>query len=66
MKNILIAFAAAVLLAACATDAEMSAAEADDRAACRRADAPTGSNLKRRDECAPHRAAATPAETKKN
>ena len=66
MKNILIAFAAASMLAGCATDAEMSAAEASDRAACRNADAPTGSNLKRRDDCAPQRAAAKPAETKKN
>ena len=53
MKNILVLLAAITLLAACATDQEMSAAEASDRAACRNADAPTGSNLKRRDDCAP-------------
>ncbi|MES2635625.1 MAG: hypothetical protein V4669_21830 [Pseudomonadota bacterium] len=43
---------ATALLAACASE-PMSSAEADSRAACRRTDAPTGSNLVRKAECAP-------------
>jgi hypothetical protein len=63
MKNLLLLAATVSLLAACAAE-PMSAQQVSDHAACRRTDAPTGSNLVRKSECAPQ--AAAPADTKKN
>jgi hypothetical protein len=64
MKKFFAIAGAALILGACASSNTMTAQEQSDRAACRRADAPTGSNLVRRADCAPQ--AAAPAETKKN
>ena len=66
MKNTLCILGAALLLAACATEQPMTDQQSQDRAACRRVDAPIGSNLVRKADCAPTQNAATPAETKKN
>ena len=55
-----------LVLGACATDTHVSPTQAQDSAACRKVDAPTGSNLVRKSECAPSAQAATPGETKKN
>lgn len=63
MKSLLVLTAAVLLLAACASE-PMSPQQVSDHAACRRTDAPTGSNLVRKSECAPQ--AAAPATTQKN
>ncbi|MBG9388311.1 hypothetical protein [Caenimonas aquaedulcis] len=63
MKNLLL-IAAATLLAACASPEPMTPQQSSERAACRNTDAPTGSNLVRRSECAPQ--AAAPIPTQKN
>ena len=66
MKKLIPVLGLALVLGACATDTQMSATQAQDAAACRKVDAPTGSNLVRKSECAPSAQAATPSETKKN
>ncbi|WP_395689567.1 hypothetical protein [Caenimonas koreensis] len=66
MKKLFCILGVTMLLAACATQSAKSPVEQQDAIACRRTDAPTGSNLVRKSECAPSAQAATPADTKKN
>lgn len=68
MKNIPCILGALLLVSACAAPPAATPDEAQASAACRGVDAPIGSNIVRKADCAPKptQNAATPGETKKN